>query len=623
MASFPAPLAMVLAVTLLLGCSSSAESPLEEPPSSWGTWSGSSTVAVREKVLTGPQAGARGYRVKGTTGDRVFARTPVLPGAFQEGQRVRVTVPVRVESFTPVEAGPMLRLRFARRGADGEWDLEADPGSVVTLPWDPRAPGWQTLGRDFLWPADAEGAWASLVVLDDEKITLDLEVGPVAMEPVAETPWVPTSLPPHPRLLDVERRVERIQAWRSDKLVSMYLNQLKTRTERSMGEDLRQPGRANPSIADEELDKVRVSAFVPGLALLYKLTGDRRYLSRAQDAMEAACDLPTWGRGKYDGVDLAAGQHLYNLSVGYDWLHPDLEPGVREAVQTCLVGRAGNLHDRLLRGDVWWADTVMHNHAIVGTAGLAMATLALLGDRPEAARWVPLVEDQVQRIVDAMGPDGACHEGPAYWGFRLDFLLGTLEAVHQVLGVDHFARSSALRQTASFRIWSSVPERSWSRTSTLLNLADGPFADTDGPDYLLFHLASRYRDGYAQALGQAMARSGNVGSIDAGVRALLWYDPSLEPRSLSELPRIKAFEDLGLVVLRSGWAGGESVLLFRSGAPAGRAAQDRFSLDAGLGHVHPGVGAVQLFAHGERLLTGGGATVKDPAYENTLSLIHI
>jgi hypothetical protein len=55
------------------------------------------------------------------------------------------------------------------------------------------------------------------------------------------------------------------------------------------------------------------------LAMAWVLSGERQYLGAAREWALASCGYPTWGLGRIDGMDLAAGHQLYGLGLVYKW----------------------------------------------------------------------------------------------------------------------------------------------------------------------------------------------------------------------------------------------------------------------------------------------------------------
>jgi hypothetical protein len=58
---------------------------------------------------------------------------------------------------------------------------------------------------------------------------------------------------------------------------------------------------------------------MPVLAMAWVLSGEKQYLEAARQWALASCGYRTWGVGRIDGMDLAAGHQLLGLGLVYDW----------------------------------------------------------------------------------------------------------------------------------------------------------------------------------------------------------------------------------------------------------------------------------------------------------------
>ncbi len=150
-----------------------------------------------------------------------------------------------------------------------------------------------------------------------------------------------------------------------------------------------------------------------------------------------------------------------------------------------------------------------------------------------------------------------------------------------------------------------------------MDLADCPRSNWYGPDYLLRGLAREYRDGHAQWLAGEIDGA-NVDSPEARWLNLVWFDPGVAARPPGDLPTLRHFEDMGVVSARSGWAGDESLVVFKCGPFIGHHAVEAFDYDPGGGHVHPDANHFLLFGDGEWLIRDDGYRAKATSQHNTL-----
>ncbi len=364
---------------------------------------------------------------------------------------------------------------------------------------------------------------------------------------------------------------------------------------------------------DEQLWQREVGNALPTLAMAWVLSGERRYLDSARAWSLASCSYPTWGLGaNRDGLDLAAGHQLFGLALVYDWCHADLDTETLHTIRATLEKRGAVLAAATPR-----RTNYLQNHLWVDACGMAAAALAIQDEVPAVRSWLALALDKWRRTYEALGADGASHEGASYWSYGVEYLLKFMWLAREQLGVD-FYDHPWWRHTADYRLYVGLPRHSWTPQNTVVDIADGTRAGYSyGPDYLLRALAHEYRDGHAQWLAAVLdavnARGGAAPWLN-----LLWFDPAIAPRPPTDLPTLRHFTDMDLVSARTDWSGDEALVVFKCGPFIGHKAVQLFDRDPGGGHVHPDANHFVLFGNGDWLLRDDGYRTKATSQHNTL-----
>ena len=251
----------------------------------------------------------------------------------------------------------------------------------------------------------------------------------------------------------------------------------------------------------------------------------------------------------------------------------------------------------------------------VNLTGLTAAALAI-EEEPETAAWIEVARDKFRRTEDALGPDGASHEGAGYWTYGVEYLLKFWQISADIWKED--LKSPWWAKTALYRLYIGVPRESWTHGNTIADIADCTRTDYYGPDYQLFNLAHRFHDPYAQWLGLEVEQARVTAEI-APFLNLLWYDPQIQPKPPTDLPTLHHFDDIGLVCARSDWSGKESLLVFKCGPPAGHdEVKKAFARDPGFGHVHPDANHFVIFGNGQWIIQDDGYRWKQTGQHNTL-----
>ena len=112
---------------------------------------------------------------------------------------------------------------------------------------------------------------------------------------------------------------------------------------------------------------------MPLLAMAYALSGEKQYLDAARRWALASCGYKTWGLGRIDGMDLAAGHQLFGLAIVYDWCYRDLDETARRQIRETLTSRTTAMFQAAAAGKAWWHRSYLQNHLWVNITGMAAA----------------------------------------------------------------------------------------------------------------------------------------------------------------------------------------------------------------------------------------------------------
>jgi len=339
---------------------------------------------------------------------------------------------------------------------------------------------------------------------------------------------------------------------------------------------------------------------IPWMALAYLMTGDSVHLDNAKRWILTICDYPHWDRGR----SLGAGECLFGVAIGYDWLYDKLTEEERAHIRQRLVH-----HGELMKKSPQHRDRWLANHNHVENNGLAAAGFVLYGEAPQAAEWLRQAGLNFRQTFKSIGPDGASDEGHQYWTLSTESLLSYAEAARDLMGIDYYKDSDFMKNAADFIIFSTLPD---------IRPGDYVMAYGDSvrgyggrnPVYILYRLASEYRNGYAQWLANTMVERG-IGRNDYGTwRCLLWYDETVKPICISQLPTFRYFDNIGWVTMRSGWGADAVMAGFKCGPFHGHKIQPYYEkmTDLGIkfqkisgGHCHPDINSFQIYAYGKWL----------------------
>lgn len=333
---------------------------------------------------------------------------------------------------------------------------------------------------------------------------------------------------------------------------------------------------------------------LPWLAMAYAFTGDEAFAEKALAWMDLFALAPKWGSDK----DVGAAHVLFGMAVAYDWLHGAIAAEKRLRFRKAMARRAETLDDLLKNKGAWWARDPLQNHNHACAMALVAAGAALEGEIPSAGRWLQDGFEDIELVLQVMPRDGASFAGVGYWSYSLDSLLKGIMAAAPQRGLSEAKNSPYLRNTAMFRLYASLPGY-----AQCVDYADSPRIDYKGPGHQLRALARIFKDSRAQWLADRI-ESARGSNAKFSWLDILWYDPSVRPKSPEDLPTYRWFPDLGLLLSRTSWTGEGRLAWFKAGPAQGRAALNR-GLWTGA-HIHPDAGSYGLYSRGDWVVQDDG-----------------
>ncbi|MDP2982430.1 MAG: heparinase II/III family protein [Candidatus Latescibacter sp.] len=188
------------------------------------------------------------------------------------------------------------------------------------------------------------------------------------------------------------------------------------------------------------------------LALVYQMTGEKKYAEKAFEFIDAVCDQPTWVHGAHefpviydrvwpwgardDQVVFSYAQwtdHLvFDIAAVYDWLYPALEKRQRDRIRGALLEKA----ILRVRGNYdyhWWAAAYRCNWCAVLNSSLGIASIALLSEDPQLTDVIAESYNRIGRVLDQVG-DGGWAEGVSYMSYMLDESLRFADVLKRATG---------------------------------------------------------------------------------------------------------------------------------------------------------------------------------------------
>lgn len=389
---------------------------------------------------------------------------------------------------------------------------------------------------------------------------------------------------------------------------------------------------ANGLVAREVPDAKTVSSggsywrieFVQSGALAWLLAGQEKHFDASRNWMVRYSEGKIWGEGWNENVDLFAAWYLYHISMAYDIMRDKMTAEDRLLVRDSLAAHAKAIYDHILKD---WPGEVRYdqNHTYIPVSGMVTAALAVMDEVPEAKDWIKLGYVMMNRSRYALGTDGYYYEGYGYWSYAMHWHIryadlmsrATTAAMHDL---------PILKNEWRFALHSTLPGFPWA-----YDMADQGYwkdgqrggSPSVSQHTHLWGLASKLKSGQTQLAGDFLDRRDP--ELDYPAASFLWFDPSVKAADLAGVEPWSLFDDLGVVMWRSGWDDSATCAMFRIGPPQGHAATAKLKVlkdwIMNSGHVHPDIGAFWFYAKGEYLAGDTGYTAEKYTRDHNTLLV--
>lgn len=346
-------------------------------------------------------------------------------------------------------------------------------------------------------------------------------------------------------------------------------------------------GDPSPRLRDsDKADRWREAQDVCGLvsgvaeagAMIWRVTGDPRYLEKSKQFLLGACrwslDASGWKQGPVTGAtdieynDEAHFRLWRKLPLVYDQIRAQLSPDERAAVlahfrqrgrrSAAWIEKQGRV-SQTKRNSI---EIEPSSHPIRFMPMTGLAGLALWDDLPEAHRWWASAYTYYRdQFPPWGGDDGGWAEGPAYWRGNMEH--AAFQDTLLAIGDPSAYTTAFWKNHAYFQVYNVQP---------YLASGFGDFSNAGRfnlepvvAEYLL-HVARVTQDGYLRSFAE-LCTDERPSPAEKGLRGLdRIYPTSAEflvrnfiasalpvppPQPLSELPKERYFRDVGWVSLHS------------------------------------------------------------------------
>jgi hypothetical protein len=335
------------------------------------------------------------------------------------------------------------------------------------------------------------------------------------------------------------------------------------------------------------------------------MTRDQRLIDKGSVWLSIAYE-EEWAFDADKTVGLDVAHKLAGFALLYDCMYNYLTPGERadynELLETGLVKFRTHGYDI---GDYWTNDYQNNHMHFRATASLYCA--AILYDKFTELQSEYNNVVTVWRRIGYMSPhDGSNHEGLNYSNYGGQMLYPGIYGLKHCTGMD-LMTTEHYHNVGYYYIHHLVPGM-----VSGFGFGDaGNSAASSGPNYL-FQIAKSTQDPYIQHTAHKL-REKYASEFFLRQWYILFNDPQLEEKELTDLSLHRYFDDLGIVVTRSDWGSDATAVAFKCGPLGGKLINETrgteyswFTDYVNVAHDDPDAGTFLLFSKGSFLTTGDG-----------------
>ena len=380
--------------------------------------------------------------------------------------------------------------------------------------------------------------------------------------------------------------------------------------------------------------------------LAYALTKNPKYMERMREWIPMLTNYVPLVFAKTDhgrvgmsgtNVELCTGGVLLHLAVAYDAIKGRCDPEFEQALRHALVLQSRTAYQNMTSFSKFSFD---QNHYTIPMAGLAIASMALVDEEPEAKNWAVFSTNFLRRGLSVLSPDAWFFEGPSYWDFTMHFLVSAAAALKESTGEDLFAKPP-LSSVPDYLSHIVLPNPEF-----VFDFCDwGPRVQRDGvsaqrgwdapwhtlkthfdiltPSIIQWYHPTLQMESFLNRVGPTISDP-NKGNLLYMKGLISFKEPFPGMKDKPSDPPYHYFPDMDVIHWRSSWDNPDATALaFKAGPPGGHRLNTLLPLypdwKPGLGHAHPDAGTFTLFSKGVFLANGDdGYGRKDGFNHNTV-----
>jgi len=395
------------------------------------------------------------------------------------------------------------------------------------------------------------------------------------------------ALTAHPRLYFTAEDLPRLREMRSRGLHQQVWENIRTSADWAMARKPREkwiapiaPDPIYENLYDRFYAIMADLAITEHLAFAYALSGDERYGKAAHDWTLASCRA--WkneAEGQPDGGKAYAVMRLLKgIAVGYDAAYDQFTDAERNEIRQTLTSIGKKYFEGYFTTPTIAGESFHTHHAHVEWSSFGVMALALLGETPDAQKWLDATVKKFETHLLPLGlaPDGAQVEGATFWASSMHYRFFFMDALRRVTGQDLF-KPYEKYMSADIALASIAAEHDhddWQNNQSVI-LAPS-YSQLDYYSPVLVMLAREYHRPICQRLALWDHSMGSIQRtrfvtphgeqllFELGGYCYLWLDGSC-PTEASDPRRSFHFPSVDEAYLRASWNPGDLIIGERKG----------------------------------------------------------
>ncbi|UMR28359.1 heparinase II/III family protein [Massilia sp. MB5] len=180
-------------------------------------------------------------------------------------------------------------------------------------------------------------------------------------------------------------------------------------------------------------------------ALLFRLTGDVKFLNEALLRGDQLASLDPYGTTSYSNQDQATRQIAFSLAKSFDLLYDKIDTARRAAWLKAIEQRITVIYTDLAAGDGRMDQFPFDSHGGSNLGYVAVISALLVNDLPVAQAWFDFATRAFIHSTSVWsGPEGGYSQGTAYGTYSADILIQQWQPLGEALGMNLFNKPWAI-----------------------------------------------------------------------------------------------------------------------------------------------------------------------------------